>query len=55
MVKCPNCGADISEPDKSLKNNVFQIEVYTCKNCKHTFKVANEFVFLTQKLSVPLM
>jgi hypothetical protein len=39
MVKCPNCGVDIAEPDKSLKNHVFCIEVYTCKNCVCHFNV----------------
>ena len=52
MVKCPNCNADVAEPDKSLKNHVFRIESYTCKNCKHNFKVMVEFVFSTETLSV---
>jgi len=38
MVKCPNCFADVSEPDKSLNNNNFRIEAYTCKKCGHHFK-----------------
>jgi transposase-like protein len=47
MVKCPNCIAEVMEPNKSLKNQVFHIEGYTCKNCKHNFKVMVEFVFST--------
>jgi len=51
MVKCPNCSAEVAEADKSLKNQVFRIECYTCKNCKHNFKVMVEFVFSTEILS----
>lgn len=29
MVKCPNCNAEVAEPDKSLKNQAFRIEGYT--------------------------
>jgi transposase-like protein len=52
MVKCPNCNAEVVEPDKLLKNQVFRIEGYTCKNCKHNFKVMVEFVFSTEISSV---
>ena len=45
MAKCPNCSVVIEEPDKSLKNNVFHIEAYTCKKCNHAFKVMNETIF----------
>ena len=51
MVKCPNCSTDITDPYKSLKNNVFHIEAYTCNKCNYSFKVTNEFVFLNEKLS----
>jgi transcription elongation factor Elf1 len=52
MVKCPNCNTEVAEPDKSLKNQVFNIEAYTCKNCKHKFKVIIEIVFSTEILSI---
>jgi hypothetical protein len=52
MIKCPNCSADVAEPDKSLKNQVFHIESFTCKNCKHNFKVMIELVFSTEILIV---
>jgi transposase-like protein len=48
MVKCPNCSAEVEEPDKSLKNQMFQIEGYTCKNCKQNFKVVVEFIFSSE-------
>jgi formate dehydrogenase maturation protein FdhE len=40
MVKCPNCGKEVSNPDKSFKNRVFHVEAYTCKNCSNYFKVS---------------
>jgi transposase-like protein len=52
MVKCPNCNTEVAGPDKSLKNQVFRIEGYTCKNCKRTFEVMVEFVFSIEILSV---
>jgi len=48
MAKCPNCNADGVELNKSLKNQVFRIEGYTCRNCKHNFKVMVEYVFSTE-------
>jgi len=56
MVKCPHCSEEVAEPDKSLKNNVFCVESYTCKNCSHRFKMASQSVFvLNEKLYVHLM
>lgn len=52
MVKCPNCSSDVEEPDKSLKNQVFNIESYECKNCKKNFKVITEFIFSTEIHSI---
>jgi len=40
MAKCPNCGKEVSKPDKSFKNVVFHIEAYTCPECKHHFHQA---------------
>ena len=40
-LKCPKCGAEVAQPDKSLKNHAFHIESYTCTNCKHNFEVTN--------------
>ncbi len=48
MAKCPNCGAEVAKPDKALKNQVFNIEGYTCKNCKNQFKRISEFIFSTE-------
>jgi hypothetical protein len=39
MAKCPNCGEEVSEPDKLLENRMFRIEAYTCENCNCCFKV----------------
>ena len=52
MVKCSKCSAEVTKPNKSLKNQVFNIEAYTCKNCKHNFKVMTEFIFLTEIQSI---
>jgi transposase-like protein len=52
MVKTPNCNAAVADPDNLLKNQAFHIEGYTCKNCKHNFKVKVEFVFSTEISSV---
>ena len=52
MVKCPKCSKEVEEPEKSLKNQVFNIEAYTCKNCKKNFKVMTEFIFSTEIQSV---
>jgi len=38
MAKCPNCGKEVSVPDRSLKNRVFHIEAYTCEKCNCGFK-----------------
>jgi endogenous inhibitor of DNA gyrase (YacG/DUF329 family) len=29
LVKCPNCGKEVSKPDKTLKNGTFCIDAYT--------------------------
>ncbi|HUK84326.1 MAG TPA: hypothetical protein VLU95_00540 [Candidatus Acidoferrum sp.] len=42
MIKCPNCGNEISKPEKTLKNCVFQIEAYTCNACGKSFKVTTD-------------
>jgi predicted RNA-binding Zn-ribbon protein involved in translation (DUF1610 family) len=39
MAKCPNCGKEVSKPDKSFKNMVFHVEAYACKKCGYCFKV----------------
>ena len=52
MVSCPNCGEDVEKPKKSLKNQVFNIEAYSCKSCKKNFKVITEFIFSTEIRSV---
>jgi len=39
MAKCPKCGKEVEEPDKSLKNFWFHIESYTCKECNCHFKI----------------
>ena len=39
MTKCPKCGKDVAEPDKSFVNKVFSVEAYTCKECETSFKV----------------
>jgi transposase-like protein len=52
MVVCPNCSAEIATPDRSLKNQVFNIEEYTCKKCKYNFKLVTEFIFSTEILSI---
>ena len=52
MVKCPKCCEEVAEPNKSLKNQVFNIEAYRCKKCKHNFKVMTEFIFSTEIQSV---
>jgi DNA-directed RNA polymerase subunit RPC12/RpoP len=39
MARCSNCGKEVAKPDESLKNHVFRVEVYTCKNCGFSFKV----------------
>ncbi len=39
MAKCPNCGKELSKPNKSLKNKFFHIEAYTCDGCGTNFKV----------------
>ncbi|MGD0451761.1 MAG: hypothetical protein ABSA79_11995 [Candidatus Bathyarchaeia archaeon] len=39
MTKCPKCGKDVEEPDKSFANKVFSVEAYTCHNCCNHFKV----------------
>jgi len=41
LAKCPTCGKNVSKPDKTLKNNSFCIESYTCENCKTKFKKTN--------------
>ena len=39
MARCPECGKVVSAPDKSLKNSLFHIEAYSCKECGTHFKV----------------
>jgi predicted RNA-binding Zn-ribbon protein involved in translation (DUF1610 family) len=40
MVNCPNCGKELTKPDKKLENAFFRIAIYTCDKCGTTFKVA---------------
>jgi hypothetical protein len=51
LVKCPKCNEEVEQPCKSLKNNAFHIEAYTCKNCQNNFKVTTELIFLYEKRS----
>jgi hypothetical protein len=37
MAKCPNCGKDVPEPEKSFTNRHFHVEAYICKECHHHF------------------
>jgi len=39
MAKCPKCEKEETVPTKSLKNMVFHVEAYTCKECGTNFKV----------------
>jgi len=45
VIKCPKCKNTIKEPDKVLKNCVFEIKAYTCNVCGHQFKETKEMVF----------
>ena len=38
MAKCPNCGKEVSRPNKSLGNWYFHVKAYTCKDCGKYFK-----------------
>jgi len=42
MVKCPNCQKELSKPEKTLKNCVFQVDAYSCDACGNKFKVTEE-------------
>jgi predicted nucleic-acid-binding Zn-ribbon protein len=37
MVTCLNCGTDVAEPDRTLRNNFFVIDAYTCPKCRNKF------------------
>jgi hypothetical protein len=41
MAKCPNCGKEVFNPDKSFKNALFHVEAYTCPECKSHFHVSH--------------
>ncbi|MGD6852490.1 MAG: hypothetical protein ACQCN6_10575 [Candidatus Bathyarchaeia archaeon] len=38
MVKCPNCGRNLTEPERKIENSSFCIERYKCDRCGYTFK-----------------
>jgi transcription initiation factor IIE alpha subunit len=38
MAKCPKCNEALSKPDKSWKYGIFQVEAFTCQNCKTQFR-----------------
>jgi predicted RNA-binding Zn-ribbon protein involved in translation (DUF1610 family) len=38
MAKCPNCGTEVSKPERAFKNRFFHVEAYNCTNCGHNFK-----------------
>jgi transposase-like protein len=48
MPKCPNCKKEITNPEKTLKNQVFQIDAYTCNSCGHNFKVSIELPWFSE-------
>jgi len=39
MAKCPNCGREVSKPEKVLRNCMFAVEGYMCPDCQTCFKV----------------
>jgi transposase-like protein len=38
MAKCPDCKAEVGEPDKTWKYGVFTVNAYTCKKCQTQFR-----------------
>jgi DNA-directed RNA polymerase subunit RPC12/RpoP len=42
MVKCPDCGKEIEKPDRSLENQYFVVEAYTCDGCGKHFNLQKE-------------
>ena len=38
QVNCPNCKREVDKPNKSWKYGQFQVQAYTCKNCKTQFR-----------------
>jgi hypothetical protein len=50
LVKCPSCGKEQNNPEKSIRNCVFEIEAYTCSACGCHFKKAKEVYGLLSQL-----
>jgi len=40
MLKCPDCGKEISKHSKIIENEVFHLEYYKCDSCGTSFKVS---------------
>jgi len=38
MVKCPNCKKEQAKPKKTWKYWQFNVQAYTCSNCKTEFR-----------------
>ena len=38
MVKCPNCRKEQGKPKKTWKYGRFNVQAYTCGNCKTDFR-----------------
>jgi len=38
MVKCPNCKKEQGKPKRTWKYGQFNVQAYTCGNCKTDFR-----------------